>query len=263
MARTILANATIVDGCNPPRNGTLVISGDSIEAVCEGPVAAAPHDRHVDLGGRTVMPGILARTVVHAMVAVIALQANECAMLIGHNRRTLGNILADDRLQALGGKVRGNTSAQFAAPLKDAEDRDLALAALLAPGTLGCVLIFLLTADECLIGLYFTIERAVERLRADRVAQAMSDKPCGFLRDTEVLGELRARNPLLMGKGQRNHRLEGHLVQAISDPPLAVQLTVPVVRPVWRNEMAGQALSLARHGHSSWLKRGESNGRRL
>jgi imidazolonepropionase-like amidohydrolase len=59
MARTILANATIVDGLNPARAGAVVIDGDTIAEVREGPVSAAPEDRYVDLGRRTVMPGMV------------------------------------------------------------------------------------------------------------------------------------------------------------------------------------------------------------
>jgi imidazolonepropionase-like amidohydrolase len=59
MTRLILQDATIIDGENAPRRGTLVISGDRIEAVGAAPVEAGPGDRVVALGGRTVMPGMI------------------------------------------------------------------------------------------------------------------------------------------------------------------------------------------------------------
>jgi len=59
MTRLILNNARILDGDNPARPGNLVISGERIESLGDAPVAAAPGDRVVDLGGRTVMPGMI------------------------------------------------------------------------------------------------------------------------------------------------------------------------------------------------------------
>ena len=59
MTRLILQNASILDGDRPARPGSLVISGDCIESVAEGPVANQPGDRVVELGGRTVMPGMI------------------------------------------------------------------------------------------------------------------------------------------------------------------------------------------------------------
>lgn len=59
MARLILNNATILDGDNPARPGALVIAGERIESVGEAPVAPQTGDRVVDLGGRTVMPGMI------------------------------------------------------------------------------------------------------------------------------------------------------------------------------------------------------------
>lgn len=62
MAKTILRNANVVDGSQPGYRATVVISGDSIEAVIQGSDAdyvATADDRVIDLGGRTVMPGMV------------------------------------------------------------------------------------------------------------------------------------------------------------------------------------------------------------
>jgi imidazolonepropionase-like amidohydrolase len=59
MARTIFENASLLDGDRPARRATVVVAGDRIEAVSEGPVAARPDDRVVDLAGRTLMPGMI------------------------------------------------------------------------------------------------------------------------------------------------------------------------------------------------------------
>src|SRR5579862_3903564 len=58
MGRLILRDANILDGDQPPRRGTVVVSGKLIESVGES-VAAEPDDRVVSLRGRTVMPGMI------------------------------------------------------------------------------------------------------------------------------------------------------------------------------------------------------------
>jgi imidazolonepropionase-like amidohydrolase len=61
MRRLVLTNARLVDGDNPPRdNMTVVVSGDRFEAVESGlfPADDAASDVY-DLGGRTVMPGMI------------------------------------------------------------------------------------------------------------------------------------------------------------------------------------------------------------
>jgi imidazolonepropionase-like amidohydrolase len=59
MTRLILQDATIIDGENAPRRGTLVVAGDRIESVGAAPIEPRPGDRVVALGGRTVMPGMV------------------------------------------------------------------------------------------------------------------------------------------------------------------------------------------------------------
>ncbi len=56
----VLAHARVIDG----DGGTLedahvVVEGDRIAAVARGPAVARPDDRVVDLGGRTIMPGMV------------------------------------------------------------------------------------------------------------------------------------------------------------------------------------------------------------
>jgi imidazolonepropionase-like amidohydrolase len=59
MARTILSEASLLDGENAPRRATLVIEGERIVEITDGPVAPRPGDRRVELAGRTVMPGMV------------------------------------------------------------------------------------------------------------------------------------------------------------------------------------------------------------
>jgi imidazolonepropionase-like amidohydrolase len=60
MARIVFHNANLLDGDRPARSGaTVVVEGDRIAAVAEGPVATRPDDRVVDLAGRTLMPGLV------------------------------------------------------------------------------------------------------------------------------------------------------------------------------------------------------------
>ena len=59
--RVVFTGATVLDGEHPPRPGmTVVVEGKGITSVAEGPpVAPGPDDRVVDLGGRTLMPGMV------------------------------------------------------------------------------------------------------------------------------------------------------------------------------------------------------------
>lgn len=59
MGRLILNNANLLDGDRPARRANVVIEGERIDAVTAAPVEARPGDRAVDLGGRTVMPGMV------------------------------------------------------------------------------------------------------------------------------------------------------------------------------------------------------------
>jgi imidazolonepropionase-like amidohydrolase len=59
MTRLILKNANLLDGERAGRKAHIAVSGERIEAVSEGPIEAHSGDRIVDLGGRTVMPGMV------------------------------------------------------------------------------------------------------------------------------------------------------------------------------------------------------------
>jgi imidazolonepropionase-like amidohydrolase len=64
MARLILASATVLDAEGPRPRSTVVVEDRRITVVCSDSVAdaaldARPDDRVVDLGGRTVMPGLV------------------------------------------------------------------------------------------------------------------------------------------------------------------------------------------------------------
>ena len=60
MSRLVLANANLIGwGERPPCRATVVVYGETIEAVLESPPAASPADRFVDLKGRTLMPGMV------------------------------------------------------------------------------------------------------------------------------------------------------------------------------------------------------------
>jgi imidazolonepropionase-like amidohydrolase len=64
VARLILAGGTVLDADGPRPHSTVVVEDRRITAVCADGVAdaaldARPEDRMVDLGGRTVMPGLV------------------------------------------------------------------------------------------------------------------------------------------------------------------------------------------------------------
>lgn len=62
MSRLILTGGRVLDGENGPREATVIVAGERFESVIDArgpPVAALPGDRVVDLGGRTVMPGMV------------------------------------------------------------------------------------------------------------------------------------------------------------------------------------------------------------
>jgi imidazolonepropionase-like amidohydrolase len=60
MSRLVLTNATLLDGEHAPQaDATVVVDGERIARVAVGhPVETQPDDRVVDVGGRTVMPGM-------------------------------------------------------------------------------------------------------------------------------------------------------------------------------------------------------------
>ena len=64
MGRLVLANATVLDADGARPQSTVVVEDRRIAAVCTDTVAdatldARPDDRRLDLGGRTVMPGLV------------------------------------------------------------------------------------------------------------------------------------------------------------------------------------------------------------
>ena len=59
MSRLVLTNVNLLDGDNPSvPNRTIAVDGDRIASVDVAAPAAQPGDRVVDLGGRTLMPGM-------------------------------------------------------------------------------------------------------------------------------------------------------------------------------------------------------------
>jgi imidazolonepropionase-like amidohydrolase len=61
MARIVFTNANLVDGEHPAKPGTtVVVDGERIASVATGQLGGTrPDDRVVDLGGRTLMPGMI------------------------------------------------------------------------------------------------------------------------------------------------------------------------------------------------------------
>lgn len=59
MNRLILDNANLLDGDHPPRRATVVVRGKLIETISDDPVEPRPGDQRVNLGGRTLMPGMI------------------------------------------------------------------------------------------------------------------------------------------------------------------------------------------------------------
>jgi imidazolonepropionase-like amidohydrolase len=60
MARVILTNAHLIPGDGPAQpKATVILNGNRIEQVLTKEVTPSPGDRMVDLGGRSVMPGLI------------------------------------------------------------------------------------------------------------------------------------------------------------------------------------------------------------
>ena len=59
MGRLILLDANLLDGDKPARKANIVIAGNRIETVTDGPIGSQADDRVVMLAGRTVMPGMV------------------------------------------------------------------------------------------------------------------------------------------------------------------------------------------------------------
>ena len=64
MSRIVFRNATVVDADGARPGGTVVVEGRRIAEVRSGgenpdAIEATPEDRVVDLGGRTIMPGMV------------------------------------------------------------------------------------------------------------------------------------------------------------------------------------------------------------
>src|SRR5580658_8798532 len=61
MGRIVFRGATVLDGEHVPRGGlTVVVEDNRITSVSDNDaVAGGPEDRVVDLGGRTLMPGMV------------------------------------------------------------------------------------------------------------------------------------------------------------------------------------------------------------
>ena len=100
-----------------------------------------------------IVANILASAVVDPMVVLVALQTDERAMLIGHERRAGFDVIADNGLNVASAQVRSRAGAQFAIAFQHAKDGDLALTALLAARALPTVLVLLFAADESFVGL--------------------------------------------------------------------------------------------------------------
>ena len=128
MGRTIFTNANLVDGERPPRGGAVVVvEGERIAAAGDGPPPPAlPGDRVIELGGKTVMPGMItchlhaayqnvgAGTAPPGMEAPPALQAIRAA-------KNVETVL----MSGFTGAVGASVSYDIDASLKQAIDADL------------------------------------------------------------------------------------------------------------------------------------------
>ncbi|MGE3692320.1 MAG: amidohydrolase family protein [Novosphingobium sp.] len=59
MTRIVFQNANLLDGDNPARPANVVVSGERIESLGNGPAEVRPGDRVIDLAGKTLMPGMV------------------------------------------------------------------------------------------------------------------------------------------------------------------------------------------------------------
>ena len=88
--RVLLKGGRIVDGLgNDPFDADVIVSGDRIEAVGEGVGADIPQANHMDISGRTLMPGLIDS---HCHISFDEVNSND--ELFFHRREGLSAIIA-------------------------------------------------------------------------------------------------------------------------------------------------------------------------
>jgi hypothetical protein len=145
-----------------------------------------------------VVADILAETVIDGVVIEATFQPNVARELIAHDVGAGLYVFNDLALNGLGGQIVNLHRPYLAATFKHAEYSRFADAA--SPGVppLPFVLIPLFAADESFVDLDLTSERLVERFRLGGLAQPMCHEPRGLLCHSDITGELRAGDALLV-----------------------------------------------------------------
>ncbi len=140
-----------------------------------------------------VAPDVFAVAMVHNRMAN-ALDATVGAVLVGVERRTLGDGFTDGLLQAVTVSAGNHGGADFAIAGLGPKDDCLAHSTPARVHPLAGVLILFFAADVGFVGLNAPVKLPLVLVVG--LADAMGHKPRRFLRDAKVLGELNRGNTL-------------------------------------------------------------------
>ena len=181
-----------------PKSELVNVSAKMLRAnVVEGAVDATLQDGPdaFDAVGRNAIADIFASAVIDGFVRETRCsQTAITAMLVCVQRRAGFDARVDFSMQRFGIGSADRLRHGAATPLPHAKYRCLADSA--APGAelLGRVLVAFLAAEICLVDCDCAVQ--LGQVAFARLAQAPKHEPCGFLSDTNLLGELHRRDAL-------------------------------------------------------------------
>ena len=145
-----------------------------------------------------VVADVLAKAVVDGVVAEPAFQTDVAREFIAHDVGAGLNVFNDLALNGSRFQALHLHRAEITAALQHAKHGSLADAPSSDVLPLPFVLIALLAADKGFIAFDLTAKRSIERFGLSSFAQPMRHEPRGLLRHSDIAGELRAGDPLLV-----------------------------------------------------------------
>ena len=151
-----------------------------------------------------VVADVLSEAVVDGMVMEPAFQADMARELIAHNVGDGFDVFNDLALNRFGIETIHLHRAKLAAAFQHAEHGSLADAASPKMLTLPLMLVALFPSNKSFVDLNLASERLVEGRGCSGLAEPVRHEPCGFLCDTDIPGELRAGDSLLVRGDQPN-----------------------------------------------------------